>query len=279
MRYNRLPYREAAIAAIATTLLLAVVPAWPQTAGGAKPAPSAAPATAALKCTVATDQARLDQPLPHVAARLATGRPIRIVALGSSSTFGAGASFQSNSYPSRLELELGRHFPGHPITVLNRGVGGEEAGDMLARFNSDVIDERPHLVLWQVGTNSLLRDRPLEQRATVLHEGLARLKAIRKDVVLIDPQFAPKVIAKPNAEIAVAQIAAAAKDEQVSVFRRFAMMKRWREVDGLPFETFVSPDGLHLNDWSYGCWAKWLGVAIAEAATRSTTAVASRPSQ
>jgi acyl-CoA thioesterase-1 len=149
---------------------------------------------------------------------------------------------------------------------------------MLARFNSDVIDERPHLVLWQVGTNSLLRDRPLDQRTTVLHEGLARLKAIRKDVVLIDPQFAPKVIAKPNAEGAVAQIAAAAKDESVGVFRRFAMMKRWREAEGLPFDAFVSPDGLHLNDWGYGCWAKSLGVAIADAATRSTTAVAVRPS-
>jgi acyl-CoA thioesterase-1 len=279
MRHTRLPYREAALAAVATALVLAIVPAWTQPAGEVKPVPSVAPTAAAAECTVNTEQARLDFPLPQVATRLATGRPIRIVAIGSSSTFGAGASFASNSYPSRLEVELGRHFPGHPIIVLNRGANGEEAGDMLARFNSDVIDERPHLVLWQVGTNSLLRDRPLDQRATVLHEGLARLKAIRKDVVLIDPQFAPKVIAKPNAESAVAQIAATAKEESVGVFRRFALMKRWHEAEGMPFDTFVSPDGLHLNDWSYACWAKWLGVAIAEAATRSTTAVAGRPSR
>ena len=24
----------------------------------------------------------------------------------------------------------------------------------------------------------------------------------------------------------------------------------------MPFETFVSPDGLHMNDWSYACVAK-----------------------
>ena len=24
----------------------------------------------------------------------------------------------------------------------------------------------------------------------------------------------------------------------------------------MPFETFVSPDELHMNDWSYGCVAK-----------------------
>lgn len=275
MRQNRLSYRKAVVAAVAMAPLLAVAPAWPQTAAPV----AAAPAAAAPKCTVNTEQARFDYPLPQVAARLATGRPIRIVAIGSSSTFGAGASSRANSYPSRLEVELGRHFPGHPIAVLNRGVNGEEATDMLARFNADVIDERPHLVLWQVGTNSLLRDRPLDQRATVLHEGLSRLKAIRKDVVLIDPQFAPRVIAKPNAENSVAQIAAAAKEESVGVVRRFALMKRWREVEGLPFETFVSPDGLHLNDWSYACLAKWIGMAIAEAATRSTTAVAGRPSR
>jgi hypothetical protein len=132
-------------------------------------------------------------------------------------------------------------------------------------------------VLWQVGTNALLRDRPLEQRETVLHEGLARLKALRIDVALIDPQYAPKVIAKTNAERTVEKIAATAKDESVGVFRRYAMMKRWYETDHMPFDSFVSPDGLHLNDWSYGCLAKWLGFAIADAATRPTSAVAGRP--
>jgi hypothetical protein len=33
-----------------------------------------------------------------------------------------------------------------------------------------------------------------------------------------------------------------------------------------------------MNDWSYSCLAKWLGVAITEAATRPTaTASAPRP--
>jgi hypothetical protein len=44
----------------------------------------------------------------------------------------------------------------------------------------------------------------------------------------------------------------------------------------MPFDAFVSPDGLHMNDWSYGCLAKWLSTAIVEAATRPT-ATASRP--
>jgi acyl-CoA thioesterase I len=200
--------------------------------------------------------------------------PIKVVAIGSSSTAGAGASAPSASYPSRLAIELGRHFPGHDLSVLNRGVNGEEAADMLARFDTEVIAERPHLVLWQLGTNSLLRDRPIDPGARPLHKGIARLKAMRADVVLIDPQFAPRVIAKPNTEAMVALLAAVAKEEKVDVFRRFAMMRRWQEADGLPFQTFVSPDGLHMNDWSYACFAKWLGVAIAEAANRPTATAA-----
>ena len=46
------------------------------------------------------------------------------------------------------------------ITVLNRGVNGEETDNMMARFASGVIAAHPQLVLWQVGTNSVLRDRP-----------------------------------------------------------------------------------------------------------------------
>ncbi len=45
-------------------------------------------------------------------------------------------------------------------------------------------------------------------------------------------------------------------------------------ADHLSFKTFVSADGLHMNDWSYACLAKGLGLAIAEAATRP---VMSRP--
>jgi hypothetical protein len=86
----------------------------------------------------------------------------------------------------------------------------------------------------------------------------------------MDPQFAPRVIAKRDVDAVVSQIASLAKEEKVGLFHRFDMMRRWHETEHLPFETFVSPDGLHHNDWSYGCLAKWLGFAIAEAVTRPT---------
>jgi len=154
--------------------------------------------------------------------------------------------------------------------VLNRGVNGEEVADMLARLDSAVIAERPDLVLWQVGTNSVLRDKALPPHVSLLHQGLARLKATGADVVLIDPQYAPRVLAKANYQGMVSLIATTAKAEHVDLFHRFDLMRSWYEIQHLPFETFVSADGLHMNDWSYACLAKALGMAIAEAATRPT---------
>jgi hypothetical protein len=116
-----------------------------------------------------------------------------------------------------------------------------------------------------------LDGKAVQPHAALLRDGLSRLKAAGADVVLIDPQYAPKVIAKRNADAMVSLIAATAKAEHVSLFRRFDLMRHWHETEHLPFRTFVSPDGVHMNDWSYACLAKALGLAIAEAAERPTT--------
>lgn len=275
--YRHLLLRRAAMSgAIVALGFLALQPAYAQMLGAAPAAATNAGPPAA--CNVTLDQVRLDLPLVHTARVLASGKPLKIVALGSSSTYGAGASTSAASYPSRLADELARRFPGHEITILNRGVNGNEAADMLARLDTAVIAEKPDLVLWQVGTNSVLRDKPLQPHAPLLHEGLARMKATGADVVIIDPQYAPRVISKPMCEGMVSLIATTAKAEHVGVFHRFELMRRWRETEQLPFETFVSTDGLHMNDWSYACLAKALGVAIAEAATRPTaTAIGPHP--
>ena len=242
----------------------------------AKPIAGTAPAAPAT-CTAPAELARFDRPLIHTMRRVANGQPLTIVAIGSSSTAGAGASSPDATYPSRLAVELRTRFPGRDITVLNRGVNGEETNNMMARFAADVLAAHPQLVLWQIGTNSVLRDHPLNPHAVQLLDGIEELKAAGADVVLIDPQFAPAVLAKSETQGMVEQIALAAKQEDVGLFQRFAVMREWHDVQHLSFDTFVSPDHLHMNDWSYACLAKLLGGAIAEAATRPITAASVHP--
>jgi Lysophospholipase L1 and related esterases len=246
----------------ATALLVAAAMPMAAHAEGVQTTPAKPP------CDAPKDLLRLANPLSRVARKLSAHQPIVIVAIGSSSTAGAGASSKAATYPSRLAVELKQHFPNEKITVLNRGIGGEEVLDMLKRFDKAVIEARPDLVLWQLGTNSVIRNHRMSDHGAAIRAGLKKIRAAGADVVLIDPQFAPKVIAKPDAALMVKLIAVTAKQEGVELFRRYDVMKRWHDRDNLKFDTFVSPDGLHMNDWSYACMAKGLGAAIAEAAQR-----------
>jgi lysophospholipase L1-like esterase len=246
------------IAALAAAVLYAPSSAWAQ--------------AATYVCRDDPRQTRLSAPLVHMRRLITNGKPVTIMALGSSSTAGAGASSPLTSYPSRLEAELRARLPGAAITVINRGVNGDEAAGMLARFDQLATIDRPDVVLWQLGTNAVLRDDPLGPLDRLVHRGLARFQALGIDVVLIDPQFAPKVIAKADAEDMVTIIAAAASRHSVDLFPRFAVMRRWHEAEDIPFAAFLSPDFLHMNDWGYACFARLLGAAITEAATRPVTA-------
>jgi len=84
--------------------------------------------------------------------------------------------------------------------------------------------------------------------------------------VLINPQYAPKINAKPNVGHSVDVITATARDEEVGVFDRYSVMRYWRETQEIPYEQFLSADLLHLNDWSYGCIAKLLANALVDGA-------------
>src|SRR5262249_57280835 len=126
-------------------------------------------AASALACTAPAELAHFEQPLAHTMRRLAEGQPLNIVAIGSSSTAGAGASSPAATYPSRLAVELRARIPGREITVLNRGVNGEETTNMMARFAGDVLAAHPPLVLWQIGATSVLRGQPLRPHALQLH--------------------------------------------------------------------------------------------------------------
>src|SRR5438128_741009 len=191
-------------------------------------------------CAAPAEAMNLEHAPIRFRERIAQGLPIKIVAIGSSSTFGSGASTPAASYPSRLEAELKAQLPGLPVTVLNKGIGGEEAAQMVARFDADVIDENPDLVLWQAGSNSVLHDHPTP--GEIIRQGVEKLKASGSEVILVNPQYAPKILGKPGVGQAVDVITATAHDEEVGLFDRFSVMRYWVETEHMAFEQFLSPD-------------------------------------
>ena len=198
--------------------------------------------------------------LPHVAARLAAGKPVVIVAFGSSSTQGYGSTSPEFTYPNRLAAQLRRHYPGADITVLNRGKGGEDAPEMMKRLQTEVIDVKPDMVIWQVGTNAVLRNLDPAETAKMVEEGVGRIQAAGADLVLVDPQYSPAVNARAeNASRMVKLLGRVAELRHVGFFPRFEVMRDWHEGQSMPFESFVVSDGLHMNDWGYACFAQLLG--------------------
>jgi lysophospholipase L1-like esterase len=198
--------------------------------------------------------------LPRVAAKLAAGQPVVIVAFGSSSTQGYGSSSPEFTYPNRLAAQLRRKYPGADITVLNHGVGGEDAPEMMKRLQTAVIDAKPDLVIWQVGTNAVLRNLDPVETQKQVEEGVARIQAAGADVVLVDPQYSPRVTERAeSASRMVKMLSKVAQLRHVGIFPRFEVMRDWHDQQALPVDSFVIADGLHMNDWGYACFAQLLG--------------------
>ncbi len=198
--------------------------------------------------------------LPHVASKLASGEPVVIVALGSSSTTGFGSTSPDFAYPNRLAVQLHRKYPTADITVINRGKGGEDAPEMMKRLQVEVLDMKPDLVIWQVGTNAVLRNLDPAETVKQVEEGVGRIQAAGADLVLVDPQYSPRVNERAeSASKMVNLLGKVAELRHVGFFPRFEVMRDWHERQSIPFENFVIADGLHMSDWGYACFAQLLG--------------------
>jgi lysophospholipase L1-like esterase len=198
-------------------------------------------------------------PLPHLEEILKTRRSIRVLAIGSSSTVGMGATSPAHNYPSQLEAILESVFKGVDVVIINRGVSGEVAAATADRLKSLVGLERPDLVLWQVGTNDALMRVPADDfKATVL-ETLRWLREREVDTVLVGLQYTLKVSKDPHYAAIRAALRDAAADEGVLLVRRYEAMEF---IDKAKAGVLVSPDELHLNDLGYRCMAEHIARAV-----------------
>ena len=114
--------------------------------------------------------------LPHFAAALRQKNTIEIVAIGSSSTFGIGASTVDRTYPFQLQDILESTFKSQDFFISNSGIGGEVAAQTAKRVMNEVALKLPDLVLWQVGTNDVLAGVPVEEFKATVQSTLRWLK-------------------------------------------------------------------------------------------------------
>ena len=213
--------------------------------------------------------------LPHLRAALKRGTEGIIVALGSSSTHGNMATDPAHTYPAVLQATLSRALPHAHIAVLNRGIGGQDAPEELARLPADVMAVRPQLVIWQVGANGALHNVDPAGFRRMVAAGVEALHEAGIDVVLMDNQHSPRIDAAPEHRVLNDALAQVASATGASLFPRSLLMREWGE-EGMPPIDFVATDGLHHNDRGYTCLARSVAAEIAAALADAPSMAASR---
>jgi len=200
-------------------------------------------------------------PLPRLAERLEKGGRLRILAIGSSSTYGIGASARHKAYPVQLRGILESTLKGTEAVITNRGVSGEVAQTTADRLRTEVALERPDVVLWQLGTNdALARVSPQDFKRTV-NATVDWLKGNNIDVVLVGLQYTPQFARDENYFAIREALLRAAASRNVLYVRRYDAMQfiaRNHPAGG----DMMTNDGLHLNDIGYQCMAEHIAHAV-----------------
>jgi acyl-CoA thioesterase-1 len=221
------------------------------------------PAHGESRCAVPHELIEDDGELPVTAATLVHHQPLKVVAIGSASTAGSGASGATAAYPMRLQAHLSDHLPGHGVVVVNKAMPRQTAAEMVARFPTDVLAEHPTLVVWETGTVEAVRGVDIDNFTRTLTDGIARLKAGGADVILVDLQYSPRTVALLNLQPYFEAIHMVGDAAQVEVFNRFDIMHHW--IDDGRFDMTLKPPKLTVEiDAIYDCIGQLLAQIIAE---------------
>lgn len=200
------------------------------------------------------------KPLPNLERAWRAHETISVVAFGSSSTAGTGASGPDRSYPARLKYHLSQKFPKVQFSVANKGRGGELARHMLARLDRDVLKLKPQLVLWQTGVNDAIKQVDPEEFRTNVELGIERFKAAGIDVILIDQQYFPGSSKVPGYGDYLELLHRIGEKYNVPVFRRYELMAHLVRSAQFDLRALLAPDRFHQNDTSYEC----MGAVLAQ---------------
>ena len=212
------------------------------------------------QCEAPAARAAANEPLENAAASLQRGRTLRVLAIGSSSTSGVGASSRAKTYPVQLTDLLLAALKGVQVEVTNRGVSGEVVKSTAERLKSEVAQHKPDLVVWQLGTNDALSRVPTEEVETTVSATLDWLRENRVDVVLVGPQYTTRYARDPAYAAMREMLRKVAEQHKVLYVRRYDAMQAIASARAS--QQMMASDNFHLNDLGYQCMAEHIARAV-----------------
>lgn len=238
--------------------------------------PSTAEAATLDAIIAACKPSGFSDPLPrlrHTSEANRAGQAIRILAIGSSSTQGIGATAEKFTYPAQLMADLNTMNAVSHVDVRNAGIGGETITQTLARLERELDTYKPTLVIWQLGTNDAIT-KGADPKDFRIHidTGLKSIADHGADAILLDQQYYLKIRDTELYERFVKLVDDTAIENGVGLFRRYKLMRAWNASMPGGITPMLGPDGFHMGDKGYTCLAALLADQIATALTHTKSA-------
>lgn len=221
---------------------------------------AAAPASAQSVCPAPSIAIPAAGALPTTQGKLRARQPVRILAIGSSTTAGVGGG--GAGYANQLGPMI-RARAGGPVEVIVSGVLGETAIGAVARLTSEVASQRPDLVVWQLGTNDANFGVTEQAFRAAVAQGVSQVRARGVEIVLVDPQFSRWA---GDGEVTARKAAIIAQEggaRGAVVVRRYAAMRDLARANRAVFDSLIAWDGLHLTPAGHTCLAQQVAGTIA----------------
>ncbi|HWP27285.1 MAG TPA: GDSL-type esterase/lipase family protein [Xanthobacteraceae bacterium] len=171
-----------------------------------------------------------DSLLERVNDVVAKTNTLKIVVFGTASSTLGGSNGSRDAYPARLEAALREMLPEVVVNVAVYARPRQLAEKMMQSFDKVLEEEKPSLVIWQTGTFDAIQGVDPREFLARLTEGVEKLKAAGVDVVLVNMQYNPRTEGIVAIEAYAENMRWVARERQVPLFDRLAIMRYWNEA-------------------------------------------------
>jgi len=213
-------------------------------------------------CDVPAYLLETESALPKVADAIKSSHRLDILVVGSrSSTINTS---EGSAYPGRLQAALKEKMPSIAVNVSVeiqvKKTAEEVAGDLVKLVEA----KKPTLVIWQTGTVDAMRSIDPDDFRAAVEDGVAALQNAGTDVVLMNLQYSPRTETMISAPPYLDNMRVVAKQHDVPLFDRFAIMRQWNESGD--FDLFSAFHGIELAKRVHDCLGRALSKFVIDAA-------------
>ena len=220
-------------------------------------------ASPAKSCEVPAYLTETGAKLAKVADKVKTDRALDIVVVGSGSSNLSGPDGAAAAYPARLQAYLVQKLPGVAVQVTTDLHPRQTAEEVAEALEKTIAPRKPTLVIWQTGTVDAIKSIDADDFRSAINDGIAALKAAGSNVILMNPQYNPRMETMVSFTTYLDTMRVVAQDTDVPLFDRFSVMRHWTEVGD--FDLSATTHSLALAKGVHDCIGRALADMVVEA--------------